>query len=61
MPVGNVKAEFSALGRHGGILRQHLARAGNMGELLDTSALRGQIAWFLRTQKNDESNGGDKE
>jgi hypothetical protein len=36
-------------------------RAGNMGELLDTSALRGQIAWFLRTQKNDESNGGDKE
>ena len=35
--------------------------AGDMGELLDTSALRGQIARFLHTHKNDESNGGDKE
>ena len=35
--------------------------AGDMGELLDTSALRGQIARFLHTHKNDDSNGGDKE
>jgi hypothetical protein len=35
--------------------------AGDMGELLDTSALRGQIARFLHTHKNDESNGGDKD
>jgi hypothetical protein len=28
--------------------------AGDMGELLDTSALRGQIARFLHTHKNDE-------
>ena len=31
------------------------------GELLDTSALRGQIARFLHTHKNDENNGGAKE
>jgi hypothetical protein len=35
--------------------------AGDMAELLDTSALRGQIARFLHTHKNDESNGGDNE
>jgi hypothetical protein len=35
--------------------------AGDMGELLDTSALRGQIARFLHSHKNDESNGGDNE
>jgi hypothetical protein len=29
--------------------------AGEMGELLDTSALRGQIARFLHTHKNDEA------
>jgi hypothetical protein len=28
--------------------------AGDMGELLDTSALRGQIARFLHTHKNDQ-------
>jgi hypothetical protein len=28
--------------------------AGDMGELLDTSTLRGQIARFLHTLKNDE-------
>jgi hypothetical protein len=28
--------------------------AGDMGELLDTSALRGQIARFLHTHKNDK-------
>jgi hypothetical protein len=28
--------------------------AGDMGELLDTSALRGQIARFLRAHKNDK-------
>jgi hypothetical protein len=33
--------------------------AGDMGELLDTSALRGQIARFLHTHKNEESNGGE--
>jgi hypothetical protein len=27
--------------------------AGDMGELLDSSALRGQIARFLHTHKND--------
>ena len=35
--------------------------AGDMGELLDTSALRGQIARFLHSHKNDESSGGDNE
>jgi hypothetical protein len=34
--------------------------AGDMGELLDASALRGQIARFLHQHKNDESDGGDK-
>ena len=29
--------------------------AGDMGELLDTSALRGQIARFLHSHKNDET------
>jgi hypothetical protein len=28
--------------------------AGDMGELLDTSALRGQIARFLHIHKNDQ-------
>ena len=41
--------------------RELFDNAGDMGELLDTSALRGQIARFLHTHKNDESNGGDKE
>lgn len=35
--------------------------AGDMGELLDTSALKGQIARFLHSHKNDESSGGDNE
>jgi hypothetical protein len=34
--------------------------AGDMGELLDASALRGQIARFLHKHKNDESDGGDQ-
>ena len=38
--------------------RELFDNAGDMGELLDTSALRGQIARFLHTHKNDESNGG---
>ena len=41
--------------------RELFDNAGDMGELLDTSALRGQIARFLHTHKNDESNGGDNE
>ena len=41
--------------------RELFDNAGDMGELLDTSALRGQIARFLHTHKNDESNGGAKE
>jgi hypothetical protein len=41
--------------------RELFDNAGDMGELLDTSALRGQIARFLHTHKNDGSNGGDKE
>jgi hypothetical protein len=41
--------------------RELFDNAGDMGELLDTSALRAQIARFLHTHKNDESNGGDKE
>ena len=41
--------------------RELFDNAGDMGELLDTSALRGQIARFLRTHKNDENNGGAKE
>ena len=39
--------------------RELFNNAGDMGELLDTSALRGQIAQFLHTHKNDESNGGE--
>ena len=39
--------------------RELFNNAGDMGELLDTSALRGQIARFLHTHKNDESNGGE--
>jgi hypothetical protein len=41
--------------------RELFDNAGDMGELLDTSSLRGQIARFLHTHKNDESSGGDKE
>ena len=41
--------------------RELFDNAGDMGELLDTSALRGQIARFLHTHKNDESIGGNKE
>ena len=41
--------------------RELFDNAGDMGELLDTSSLRGQIARFLHTDKNDESSGGDKE
>jgi hypothetical protein len=41
--------------------RELFDNAGDMGELLDTSALRGQIARFLHMHKNDESNGGAKE
>ena len=39
--------------------RELFDNAGDMGELLDTSALRGQIARFLHTHKNDESHGGE--
>jgi hypothetical protein len=39
--------------------RELFDNAGDMGELLDTSALRGQIARFLHAHKNDESNGGE--
>ena len=35
--------------------------AGDMGELLDTSTLRGQIARFLHMHKNDENERSDKE
>jgi hypothetical protein len=35
--------------------RELFEAAGDMGELLDTSALRGQIARFLHTHKNDEA------
>jgi hypothetical protein len=31
--------------------------AGSMGELLDTSALRGQVARFLHKHKNDGGTG----
>jgi hypothetical protein len=41
--------------------RELFDNAGDMGELLDTSALRGQIARFLHTHKNDDNNGGAKE
>jgi len=41
--------------------RELFDNAGDMGELLDTSALRGQIARFLHSHKNDESSGGDNE
>ena len=34
--------------------RELFDNAGDMGELLDTSTLRGQIARFLHTHKNDE-------
>jgi hypothetical protein len=40
--------------------RELFDNAGDMGELLKTSALRGQIARFLHTHMNDESNGGDE-
>ena len=40
--------------------RELFDNAGDIGELLDTSALRGQIARFLHTHKNDESSGGNK-
>jgi hypothetical protein len=39
--------------------RELFDNAGGMGELLDTSALRGQIARFLHAHKNDEGNGGE--
>jgi hypothetical protein len=39
--------------------RELFDNAGDMGELLDTSALRGQIARFLHAHKNDEGNGGE--
>jgi len=35
--------------------------AGDMGELLDSSTLRGQIARFLHMHKNDENERSDKE
>jgi hypothetical protein len=35
--------------------RELFDNAGSMGELLNTSALRGQIARFLHKHKNDES------
>ena len=41
--------------------RELFDNAGDMGELLDTSGLRGQIALFLHTHKKEESNAGDKE
>jgi hypothetical protein len=41
--------------------RELFDSAGDMGELLDTSALRGQIARSLHTHKNDDSTGGAKE
>ena len=41
--------------------RELFDNAGDMGELLDTSALRGQIARFLHTHKDADSNGGAKE
>jgi hypothetical protein len=41
--------------------RELFDNAGDMGELLDTSALRGQVARILHTHKNDENNGGAKE
>jgi hypothetical protein len=40
--------------------RELFDNAGDMGELLDTWALRGQIARFLHTHKNDENNGSAK-
>jgi len=40
--------------------RELFDNAGEMGQLLDSSALRGQIARFLHAHKNDESEGGDK-
>ena len=56
MNCSKKKARFSALSR-----TRQIDNAGDMGELLDTSALRGQIARFLHTHKNDENNGGAKE
>jgi hypothetical protein len=41
--------------------RELFDHAGDMGELLDTSAVREKIARFLHTHKNDETNGGAKE
>ena len=41
--------------------RELFDNAGDMGDLLDTWALRGQIGRFLHTHKNDESNGGAME
>ena len=35
--------------------RELFDNAGSMGELLNTSALRGQIARFLHKHKNDEN------
>jgi hypothetical protein len=35
--------------------RELFDNAGSMGELLETGALRGQIARFLHKHKNDES------
>ena len=38
--------------------RELFDNAGSMGELLETSALRGQIARFLHKHKNGESKSG---
>jgi hypothetical protein len=41
--------------------RELFDNAGDMGALLDSSTLRGQIARFLHAHKNDVSHGGDKD
>lgn len=41
--------------------RELFDSAGSMGELLKTSALRGQIARFLHKHKNDEAESSDKD
>jgi hypothetical protein len=35
--------------------REHFDNAGSMGELMETAALRGQIARFLHRYKNDDN------
>jgi len=39
--------------------RELFDNAGSMGELLETPALRGQIARFLHRHKNDENTASD--